>query len=238
MPPHLAGLRTIFNGFHHLQPWDARSVLHAAAAARQPIAIFEVSERSLRTLPVVLTPLFVWLVTPFMRPFLWQRLFWTYLLPLVPLTCLWDGIVSQLRAYTLGRAAPDVRRLGADDLGGREDSDRQGRRTADLFDRIPRIMKRLALAAALVLLGIGGLTVASQRSATAMAGAANKWLTSLTPEQRQKAAFAFDSDERLKWHFIPNESFPRNGLTFKEMTEPQRAFAPISSRPGSASAAT
>ena len=101
VPPHLTGLRTIFNGFHHLRPWDARSVLHAAAVARQPIAIFEVSERSLRTLPVLLTPFFVWLVTPFMRPFLWQRLLWTYLLPLVPLTCLWDGIVSQLRAYTI-----------------------------------------------------------------------------------------------------------------------------------------
>ena len=100
VPPHLPGLRTIFNGFHHLRPHDARSVLHAAASARQPIAVFEMSERSLRTLPVVLTPLFVWLATPFMRPFLWQRLFWTYVLPLVPLTCFWDGIVSQLRAYT------------------------------------------------------------------------------------------------------------------------------------------
>src|SRR5258708_1752286 len=67
--------------------------------------------------------------------------------------------------------------------------------------------------------------VASQRSASAMAGAANKWLASLTPEQRQKAVFAFDSDERLKWHFIPNEMFARNGLTIKEMSEPQRAFA-------------
>ena len=86
-------------------------------------------------------------------------------------------------------------------------------------------MKRLAIAAVLVLVGIGGLTVASQRSATAMAGAANKWLTSLTPEQRQKAVFAFDSDERLKWHFIPNEMFERNGLTIKEMSEPQRALA-------------
>ena len=101
VPPHLAGLRTIFNGFHHLAPADARSVLHAAAAARQPIAIFEVSERSPRTLPVLLTPLAVWMATPFMRPFLWRRLFWTYLAPLVPLTCLWDGIVSQLRAYTV-----------------------------------------------------------------------------------------------------------------------------------------
>lgn len=100
VPARLSGLRTIFNGFHHLRPADARAVLHAAAAVRQPIAILEVSERSLRTLPVVLTPLFVWLLTPFMRPFLWRRLLWTYPLPLVPLTCLWDGMVSQLRAYT------------------------------------------------------------------------------------------------------------------------------------------
>jgi hypothetical protein len=101
VPGSLTGLRTIFNGFHHLAPEDARSVLHAAATARQSIAIFEVSERSARTIPVVLTPLVVWLVTPFMRPFLWRRLLWTYLIPLVPLTCFWDGIVSQLRAYTV-----------------------------------------------------------------------------------------------------------------------------------------
>jgi len=100
VPAGLTGLRTIFNGFHHLKPDDATAVLHAAAAAGQPIAIFEVSERSLRTLPVLLTPLFVWLVTPWMRPMTWRRLLWTYPLPLVPLTCLWDGIVSQLRAYT------------------------------------------------------------------------------------------------------------------------------------------
>jgi hypothetical protein len=101
VPASLTGLRTIFNGFHHFAPDAARSVLHAAAAARQPIAIFEVSERSARTIPVVLTPVVVWMVTPFMRPFRWRRLLWTYLIPLVPLTCLWDGVVSQLRAYTL-----------------------------------------------------------------------------------------------------------------------------------------
>ena len=101
VPARLAGLRTIFNGFHHFRPADARAVLHAAASARQPIAIFEVSERSLRTLPVVLTPIFVGLATPFMRPFTWRRFLWTYIVPLVPFTCLWDGIVSQLRAYTV-----------------------------------------------------------------------------------------------------------------------------------------
>jgi hypothetical protein len=86
-------------------------------------------------------------------------------------------------------------------------------------------MKRLAIAAALVLAGLGGLMVASQRSAAAMSGAATKFLGALTPEQRQKAVFAFDSEERLRWHFIPNEMFPRKGVTFKEMSEPQRALA-------------
>lgn len=103
VPPGLPGLRTLFNAFHHLAPADARSVLHAAAAARQPLAIFEISERSARALiPIMLlTPIFVWLATPFMRPLRWQRLLWTYLVPLVPFTCWWDGIVSQLRAYSV-----------------------------------------------------------------------------------------------------------------------------------------
>jgi hypothetical protein len=110
VPPALAGLRTIFNAFHHLAPADARSVLHAAAAARQPLAIFEISERRARALiPIVLlTPLSVLLVTPFMRPFRWRRLLWTYLVPLVPFTCWWDGIVSQLRAYSID----ELRALG------------------------------------------------------------------------------------------------------------------------------
>lgn len=111
VPSALTGLRTLFNAFHHLTPEDARSVLHAAAAARQPIAIFEISERRARALiPIMLlTPLFVWLATPFMRPFLWKRLLWTYLVPLVPFTCWWDGIVSQLRAYSVD----ELKALGA-----------------------------------------------------------------------------------------------------------------------------
>jgi len=112
VPRELRGLRTLFNGFHHFRPADAKAILADAATAGQPIAIFEASRRSFRTLiPILFMPLFVWLSTPFMRPFKWKRLLFTYPLPLVPLTCLWDGLVSQLRAYTvdelheLGRAA-------------------------------------------------------------------------------------------------------------------------------------
>jgi len=100
VPVRLIGFRTVFNGFHHFRPADATAVLRDAAWAGQPIGIFEISERRLRTIvPLLLTPLFVALATPFIRPFRWHRLLWTYIVPLVPLTCWWDGIVSQLRAY-------------------------------------------------------------------------------------------------------------------------------------------
>jgi len=102
VPRELRGFRTIFNSFHHFRPTQAKAVLRDAIDAGQPIGIFEIPERRVALiLPLLFTPLFVLLGTPFIRPFRWRRLFWTYLVPLVPLTCLWDGIVSQLRAYTV-----------------------------------------------------------------------------------------------------------------------------------------
>ena len=55
-----------------------------------------------------------------------------------------------------------------------------------------------------------------------MAAAAQNLLAALSEEQRPKAAFAFDSDERENWHFVPKE---RKGLTLKEMTPAQRHLA-------------
>src|SRR5207244_8774251 len=63
------------------------------------------------------------------------------------------------------------------------------------------------------------------RPASAMPPAATQFLASLTPEQRKQATFDFSSDERLHWHFIPTETFPRKGLTIKEMNESQRGLA-------------
>jgi hypothetical protein len=100
VPPELSGVRTLFHAFHHFVPDDARRILSDAGAHGRPIAIFDLPDRALRNIfPFLLTPLFVWLGTPFIRPFRWRRLFWTYLVPLVPLTCWWDGLVSHLRSY-------------------------------------------------------------------------------------------------------------------------------------------
>jgi hypothetical protein len=75
-----------------------------------------------------------------------------------------------------------------------------------------------------IALAVGSL-VAADRSSSAMATAASKFVGALTPEQRQQATFAFNSDERLHWHFIPTETFPRKGLLIRDMNESQRRLA-------------
>jgi hypothetical protein len=84
---------------------------------------------------------------------------------------------------------------------------------------------RVLVAVSLTVLGAFGSVVAADRSATAMSTAATAFLGALTPEQRQQAAFAFDTDERVHWHFIPTEMFPRKGLLIRDMTPAQRTLA-------------
>ena len=86
-------------------------------------------------------------------------------------------------------------------------------------------MLRFAVAAAIIAAFAGASMVASQKSAAAMAKAATQFLDGLSAEQRTKAALAFNSDDRLRWHFIPNETFPRKGLMIKDMNETQRRLA-------------
>ncbi|MFN2427621.1 MAG: hypothetical protein ABR587_14365 [Candidatus Binatia bacterium] len=102
VPAELPGLRTIFNGFHHFAPPEARRVLTAAAESGRPIAVIEFVERGILPLSgVLLSPILVMILAPFLRPFRWQTLFFVYIVPLVPLIILWDGVVSWLRVYSL-----------------------------------------------------------------------------------------------------------------------------------------
>ncbi len=84
---------------------------------------------------------------------------------------------------------------------------------------------RLAVAATIIVTSVGAATFASPKSATTMAKAATQFLDSLSADQKAKAAMPFDSADRLRWHFIPNEMFPRQGLMIKDMNEGQRRLA-------------
>jgi hypothetical protein len=74
------------------------------------------------------------------------------------------------------------------------------------------------------ILGITLLTAAYHRlnSSSLMAETANRFLASLTAEQRAKATFKFEEDERQNWHFVPIE---RKGLPLREMTAAQKHLA-------------
>jgi hypothetical protein len=114
VPPHLRGFRTLFTAFHHFAPKQAEQIVADAVAAGEGIGIFEVTERRLgAALAVLLVPFVILLITPFVRPFRWSRLFCTYLVPAVPFVGLWDGFVSCLRSYT-----PDELRTLATSAGG------------------------------------------------------------------------------------------------------------------------
>jgi hypothetical protein len=100
VPRELTGFRTIFSSYHHFPPDEARAVLQDAVDAGESIGIFEVTRRA----PSAIGLMFPWALlafvyTPWIRPFRWSRLFWTYVVPIVPFVVLFDGVVSCLRTY-------------------------------------------------------------------------------------------------------------------------------------------
>jgi len=102
VPADLAGIRTLFLAFHHFRPEQARAILRSAVEQGRAIAVFEAAERDWKALLLMpLIPLIVWVVTPAVRPVTLGRVFWTYLIPVVPLAVWWDGVVSCLRSYTV-----------------------------------------------------------------------------------------------------------------------------------------
>ncbi|MFT3795503.1 hypothetical protein [Flavobacterium sp.] len=102
VPETLKGLRTQFLSFHHFRPNDARQILQNAVDAQSAIAIFEGQERSAASIiAMIFSPISVLLTTPLIRPFKLGRIVFTYLIPIVPLIVLWDGIVSSLRTYSV-----------------------------------------------------------------------------------------------------------------------------------------
>lgn len=100
VPPALKGLRTMFTSFHHFSPEDARAILQNAVDAGESVGIFEITKRAPSAVGTIFVGvLLMFLHTPRIRPFRWSRLLWTYLIPVIPLVLLFDGIVSCLRTY-------------------------------------------------------------------------------------------------------------------------------------------
>ncbi|MER5948446.1 hypothetical protein ABT127_20570 [Streptomyces sp. NPDC001904] len=102
VPERLDGFRTIFTAFHHFKPDMAQAILRDAVEKKVPIGVFELGNKGPKAIAklVVTVPLGLLLVTPFLKPVRASRYLFTYLLPVIPLATIWDGVVSILRVYT------------------------------------------------------------------------------------------------------------------------------------------
>lgn len=105
VPPHLKGMRTLFEGFHHFAPEQAKGILQDAVRQDAAIGVFEASllppfGPAVLALSPLMTILAYLVLTPFIKPHTIARFLWTYLVPIVPLTTSWDGVVSLLRVYS------------------------------------------------------------------------------------------------------------------------------------------
>jgi hypothetical protein len=91
----------MFSAFHHFRPDAATAILKDAFDRRRAICIFESGSGTLLAAGSMIgVPLAVLALMPFARPFRWAYLAFTYLIPLMPLILLWDGMVSILRIYS------------------------------------------------------------------------------------------------------------------------------------------
>jgi hypothetical protein len=104
----------MFTSIHHFAPAEVEAVLRDAVERGQGIGIFDASTRHpLTILMTCLVPVAALLTTPFLRPFRWSRIFWTYLIPVIPLALWFDGVVSCLRAYSAEELRGIVERISA-----------------------------------------------------------------------------------------------------------------------------
>lgn len=101
IPAHINGLRVLFSAIHHFTPLQVKGILQDATDHQKPIAIFDGFEKKwLAALALlIIHPMVFILCTPFFKPFRWSRILFTYIIPLIPLYTIWDGLVSIGRLY-------------------------------------------------------------------------------------------------------------------------------------------
>ncbi len=78
---------------------------------------------------------------------------------------------------------------------------------------------------ALALVYLPGVILA-QTSTAQIVSAADNFLATLTPEQRQKVLYSFDdAQQRARWSNLPTGFVPRGGMSLKQMTTAQQDAA-------------
>lgn len=106
----------MLNALHHLRPEELREFLRHAADAADAVVMIDRDARNWREMfmTILVVPLAAAFITAFMvRPFRPRNLLWGLVVPVIPLVALVDGLVSNLRSYTVAELERVVEDLGA-----------------------------------------------------------------------------------------------------------------------------
>lgn len=97
-----ASLYTMFNSLHHFKPEELKILVNQILKSGNRFAFFEPLQPNILTaLKVLLSTLILpFFLVPFMRPFRWDRILMTYIIPIGPIICLYDGLVSVWKSYS------------------------------------------------------------------------------------------------------------------------------------------
>jgi hypothetical protein len=97
-----ADLYTLLNGLHHFDENQIRALITRVPPNGSFLFIEPIGPRLGSFIKVSLSTLILpFFLVPFLKPFRWDRLFITYLLPIGPLICFYDGIISVIKSYAL-----------------------------------------------------------------------------------------------------------------------------------------
>jgi Protein of unknown function (DUF3500) len=86
-------------------------------------------------------------------------------------------------------------------------------------------LEAAAIGMGAALLGFPAHAQSTTSLGSSMAQAAKLFLAALPGAQRDRSVFAFESDERTRWHWTVPSSVPRNGLPLGEMNQEGRKLA-------------
>ncbi|KAI1410497.1 hypothetical protein F5Y13DRAFT_167887 [Hypoxylon sp. FL1857] len=110
------GIFRLFNlAFHHFDDDLARSILKNTVETSEGFGIFELQDRTPTGLLTCFAfGFFIFLIAPLLYWWSPLRLFWIYVIPVVPFVLVFDGLISCLRTRTADEVEALLRTCGAD----------------------------------------------------------------------------------------------------------------------------
>ena len=93
---------TLYNAFHHFNSEEQKTIVRKIIENKSNLLIVEIVQPSILSfLHVTLaSTLGVIFMCPFIKPFDWKRIFFTYIIPINLITVLTDGFISILKSKT------------------------------------------------------------------------------------------------------------------------------------------